>query len=370
LVAGKRSHQLYILNCSYVLYWYNPCVTTIVAIDLETTGLDPKKDAIIEIGAVRFNGAQIEAEWSTLVNPGRPIPPFITQLTGIHDEDVMRQPFLQEVYPDLLDFVGETPVLGHNVRFDLGFLKQRGGLLRNQAIDTYELAAVLLPTYERYNLGALSEALGIVLPEAHRALDDARATREVYLELCKMTEQLPVALLAEIVQMAEPLEWMGLLPFREALRQLSGKPLPARRVADSGGELGPLFRQGKARRQAALQPKETLEPLDIEEAAALIERGDLHQYHQPAGPADQQGYSRPAGCSWHRYPGYRVKRPGQLPVPAPAGKPAPARPGDGGRNESAGQSAGLAAGHRDRRSRRDQPEWPIRARSLAADLSR
>jgi ATP-dependent DNA helicase DinG len=256
-------------------------VTTIVAIDIETTGLDPKKDAIIEIGAVRFTGNQIEAEWSTLVNPGRPIPPFITQLTGIHDEDVMRQPFLQEVYPDLLEFVGEVPVLGHNVRFDLGFLKQRGGLLRNPAIDTYELAAVLLPTYERYNLGALSEALGIVLPEAHRALDDARATREIYLQLCKMAEQLPVALLAEIVQMAEPLEWMGLHPFREALRQLSRKPLPARRVADSGGELGPLFRQGKARRQAALQPKETLEPLDIEEAAALIEHGGAFSRHFP-----------------------------------------------------------------------------------------
>ena len=98
-----------------------PCMPSIVAIDIETTGLDPQSDAIIEIGAVRFNGHRIEAEWTTLVNPGRPIPPFITQLTGITNEMVRNAPPIKAVIQDLADFVGDAPVIGHNVRFDLCF---------------------------------------------------------------------------------------------------------------------------------------------------------------------------------------------------------------------------------------------------------
>ena len=131
----------------------------IVAIDLETTGLDSERDEIIELAAVRFHGARVEAEWTILVRPRRAIPPEITRLTGISNEMVAHAPSLPEVIHDFEAFVGDAPVLGHNVNFDLSFLRRRGVLLHNQALDTYDLAAVLLPTAGRYNLGALGQAL-------------------------------------------------------------------------------------------------------------------------------------------------------------------------------------------------------------------
>ncbi len=82
---------------------------SIVAIDVETTGLDPRRDAIIEIGAVRFNEEGIQDEWRTFVNPGRPIPPFITQLTGIHNEDVVNAPSIKQIVAELAVFVEEDP---------------------------------------------------------------------------------------------------------------------------------------------------------------------------------------------------------------------------------------------------------------------
>ena len=116
---------------------------SLVSIDIETTGLDSQADAIIEIAAVRFNGHRVEAEWSSLINPGRPIPPMITQLTGITNEMVRNAPPMRAILNDLADFVGAAPVVGHNVGFDLSFLQRYNILKLNQVVDTYELAAVL-----------------------------------------------------------------------------------------------------------------------------------------------------------------------------------------------------------------------------------
>ncbi len=154
-----------------------------VALDIETTGLDPRSDAIIEIGVVRFNGRRIENEWSTLINPNRPIPPAITQLTGIKNEMVRNAPSIQSVLHTLQDFVGDSPVLGHNVAFDLGFLRRQRILQDNEAIDSYDLAAIILPTATRYNLGSIGQILGILIPNSHRALDDARLAHAVYSRL-------------------------------------------------------------------------------------------------------------------------------------------------------------------------------------------
>ncbi len=114
---------------------------------------------------------------------------------------------------------GDAPILGHNVRFDLSFLRKYGVLTRNTSLDTYEMAAVLMPNAGRYNLGALAQALGVPLPATHRALDDARATRGVFLRLYEEALALPLPLLAEIVHLAEGLEWGGTWPFRMALRE-------------------------------------------------------------------------------------------------------------------------------------------------------
>ncbi len=252
-----------------------------VSIDIETTGLDSQKDAIIEVGAVRFRDNVVEDEWTTLINPGRPIPSFITGLTGIADEMVVQAPRLQEVYADLLEFVADSPVVGHNIGFDLSFLRRRGGFQDNQAIDTYEMAAIILPTAERYNLGALAEILSISLPATHRALDDARVTHIVFRQLYEIAQQMPVDLLSEIVRMSESLAWAGNLPFRMAMRAAARQPIKAKKGFHTP-VLGPLFEREHSRLQATLKPKEIPDPLDIEETAALLEHGGAFSKHFPS----------------------------------------------------------------------------------------
>ena len=149
-------------------------MTSIVAIDLETTGLDPKTDVIIEIGAIRFNDDKIEDEFSTLINPGRAISPFITKLTGINNSMVRNAPIIEEIMPGLENFVGDLPILGHNVKFDVSFLNQIGLFKTNDTLDTYDMASVLLPQAGRYNLGALGQLMNIPFKATHRALDDAK----------------------------------------------------------------------------------------------------------------------------------------------------------------------------------------------------
>ncbi|MCC6260402.1 MAG: 3'-5' exonuclease, partial [Anaerolineales bacterium] len=139
-------------------------MTTIVSVDIETTGLDESREAIIEIAAVKFNGRRIEAEFNTLVNPGKSIPDFITGLTGIDNAMVRQAPRLQDIAHELTSFIGDAPILGHNVKFDIGFLRKAGLFQYQQTLDTYELASVLMPTASRYNLGALGQQLNILLP--------------------------------------------------------------------------------------------------------------------------------------------------------------------------------------------------------------
>src|SRR3972149_3823350 len=148
----------------------------IVALDLETTGLDPAPATVIETGAVRFHGPRVEAEWSSLVNPGRPLPPYITQLTGITDAMLSSAPRLSRVLPELIEFVADLPLLGHNVGFDLRFLDRYTPFRQNQSMDTYDLASVILPTAGRYRLASLAQALGVVPRTVHRALEEARTT--------------------------------------------------------------------------------------------------------------------------------------------------------------------------------------------------
>jgi DNA polymerase-3 subunit epsilon/ATP-dependent DNA helicase DinG len=245
-------------------------MSSMVAIDIETTGLDPQKDAIIEIAAVRFSGRRVEAEWNHLINPNRPIPPLITQLTGINNEMVRNAPPIRAVVQELADFVGDDPVVGHNVRFDISFLQKQNILRFNRPVDTYELAAIVLPGNSRYNLGTLGKTLGIMIPNSHRALDDARLAHAVLIGLYQKVLDLPIELLAEIVRLSEPLEWDGSLMFNQALREKGRMPVEARQAHEE--DFGELF-GGGVPAYPPLVPVETLVPLDADELAAKIEHG-------------------------------------------------------------------------------------------------
>jgi DNA polymerase-3 subunit epsilon/ATP-dependent DNA helicase DinG len=255
-------------------------MTSIVALDIETTGLNPDGDAITEIGAVKFNHRRIEDEWHSLINPGRRIPPMITQLTGITNAMVRGAPMIHDVLDELDAFVGDLPVLGHNVRFDLGFLRKQGVLKHNDPLDTYDMASVLMPTAGRYNLGALAQSLGILLPATHRALDDARVTHAIYLKMYDEARNLPLDLLAEIVRLGDNVpNWDGYGLFFEVLRARSKETMSGKRVGRSS--LGPIFDGNPPRDAEPLFPVDNPSPLDVEEVVSILEYGGAFSKHLP-----------------------------------------------------------------------------------------
>lgn len=245
----------------------------IVAFDLETTGLDPTHDKIIEIGAVKFDGGEVLETYQTLINPQRLISPEITQITSITNAMVRDAPMIEEVRDEFADFLGDAPLLGHNVQFDLSFLRSNGFKLLNPEIDSYDLASVLLPSASRYNLGSLVEILGVDGDElqAHRALDDARMTRRIFMHFAKIAHDLPVELIKEIVEQGKGINWGGKWFFEQVFRTRIKEPIKARTVrqVDYGALFGSLDELSKP----PLKPKATFEELDDEEVAAHLEPG-------------------------------------------------------------------------------------------------
>ena len=154
-----------------------------VCVDLETTGLIPKTNHIIEIGAVKVREGRVVDTYATLVNPGRKLEQRIIDLTGIRDEDLAGAPSIGEVLPDFLAFEGDLPLLGHSVLFDYSFLKKEAVNLKlsfeRQGVDTLQISRKYLQTLPSRSLGVLCEYYRIV-HNAHRALGDACATVRLY----------------------------------------------------------------------------------------------------------------------------------------------------------------------------------------------
>ena len=245
---------------------------TYVALDLETTGLNPDKDAVIEVGAVKFRDGEIVEEFTTLVNPGRPIPPEITMLTGITDRDVLAAPPFERIEAPLLRFVGQAPVVGHNVSFDLGFMRAHGLLAGNIGLDTWELATILLPSQPGYSLGALAERFGLVLANAHRALDDARATGWLFELLCADAGRLPRAVLMEIVRLAYGSDWPLAEVFGAALMAAGVGRVPRDELPlDQLAPDSVLFAPWRA--AEPLAPREHPDLVDATELAAMLKPG-------------------------------------------------------------------------------------------------
>ncbi len=178
-----------------------------VALDLETTGLDADRDKIIQVGAVKFQGDRVIDTFNTFVNPGRAIPDFVQRLTGIRPDQVSRAPFFSSVSQGLETFLETHPIVGHNVSFDLRFLDTHGLKLANPGYDTWDLASVFLPRTTEYSLGALARQFGLIHKHAHQALDDADATRQLFVTLLRQAAELHPALLAYIRSLAARSHW-------------------------------------------------------------------------------------------------------------------------------------------------------------------
>jgi ATP-dependent DNA helicase DinG len=243
----------------------------LVAVDLETTGLDSARDEIIEIGAVRTRDGEILDEFTTLINPGRTIPAPITHLTGIRGEDVLDAPGIQTVLPQLSAFVGNAALLGHNITFDASFLYRHGILRSNARVDTYEMAAVLLPRAPRYSLTSLSTIIGADIESAHRAVFDARATVRLYWLLWQKLLDLPYPTLREIAEAAQELAWDARAPIEAALRE---------RAAENSADIQPTttFFRADPVEHKPLRANDVREPVDPAEVAEMFsENGPFAQ---------------------------------------------------------------------------------------------
>jgi len=263
-------------------------MTTIVSIDIETTGLDENREAIIEVAAVKFSNRRVESEFKTLINPGKHIPDFITGLTGIEDKMVREAPRLRDIAHELTAFVGDSPILGHNVKFDIGFLRKAGLFQFNQTIDTYELASVLMPTASRYNLGSLGQQLSIPLPATHRALDDARVTQACYVRLLDMARELPLETLQEIVELSNFVDWDAGWVFEQAL-QLRAKDGIQPKTTRRATSLSKPKPDSAARNFSSIEKNEEPSALDPEEIASVLEYGGpFSQYFESYEQRPQQ----------------------------------------------------------------------------------
>ncbi len=177
-----------------------------IVFDIETTGLSPETETITEIGGVKVMGGEIVNTFSRLVNPNRPIPPQITELTGISDEMVKDAPAIDVVLPEFLDFCGakndvRSIVVAHNARFDTGFIRAEVERLNAKleegqkkydfdypVEDTLDLSKELFPDEKSHKLDLVCERLGVSLENHHRALDDATATAEAYIKMRKIRD--------------------------------------------------------------------------------------------------------------------------------------------------------------------------------------
>lgn len=254
----------------------------LVAIDLETTGLDADAQ-IIEIGAAKFRDGEVLETFSTLVNPGMALPQRASDITGIKQDDLIGAPKIAEVLPRLTEFVGESPVIGHNVDFDLRYLHRHGALISNLALDTYELASVLLPSAPRYNLNALTQLFNITTEGTlHRALTDTVACGRLYWALWqKLIVEIPINVLREIATLAQPHPWRGKLPIEAALEE---------RVKETSHNSDIIIQAMQTQSQfaaAPLTPADSLSPISVETTTPIantFNQGGMLLLEAPAMP--------------------------------------------------------------------------------------
>ncbi len=158
-----------------------------LAIDIETTGLSPIKDRIIEVAAIRYVNGQPRDRFEGLINPGCPLPERITELTGITDDMLANARTEREVIEEFISFAGEDVLLGHNISFDYSFIKTAAEKLKisfeRQGIDTLYLSRILKADLEKKSLEAMCEHYQIIRECSHRALEDAIAAAALYQKL-------------------------------------------------------------------------------------------------------------------------------------------------------------------------------------------
>ena len=181
--------------------------TTYCVLDLETTGFSFRTEKITEVGIMKIKNGEILDKFSCFVNPEKPIPERVIEVTNITDDMVKDAETIDKVMPKILEFVGDSVLVAHNADFDIGFLKynakQLGLTLDNTYIDTLRLSKDLFPDFKKYKLGLIAEKLGIKVEVAHRALDDVDTTVKVFNIMLDMLKEKGAKTVDEIDEVAD-----------------------------------------------------------------------------------------------------------------------------------------------------------------------
>ncbi|MDM7998729.1 MAG: helicase C-terminal domain-containing protein [Dehalococcoidia bacterium] len=242
----------------------------LVSLDLETTGLSQQDDAIMEIGAVKFQGDREIETFDTLVNPHRPLSYRIHMLTGISQAELDSAPDFSEVAGRLAAFIGHHPIVGQNINFDLEFLRAQGLNFDNTVHDILDVASVLLPELQDYTLGSLAMELGVSSPVQHRALADAITVKGVLLALVRRASALDLPTLAEINRLAASSSWSWRPLFLDLERAKVSKTSLWERQAWAG-DYTP--RPASVPDRKPLRPEEVIRPLDLKWLTAFLSDG-------------------------------------------------------------------------------------------------
>ena len=172
-----------VLSSGYLPHIQEGTMNSYVSLDLETTGLNPKLDKIIEIGAVKVINGEVVDNFSEFLRPGRKLEEKTIELTGITEEDLCNAPEAAQVIPRLLEFCEDLPLVGHRILFDYSFVKHAavnlGLSFEKEGVDTLKISRACHPEFESKKLCAMCEHYGIPL-QAHRAYNDAQATAKLF----------------------------------------------------------------------------------------------------------------------------------------------------------------------------------------------
>ena len=196
-----------------------------VIIDTETTGLRPGSHRVIEVAGVRIRGGEVLGSYSSLLNPGVRVPPFIAQFTGITSDMLIPAPASHEALPDFLSFIEGAVVVGHNVGFDIGFLSYEAQLLGQSfpidGLDTIPLARRFVPGLKRFKLDHVAERLKIPTAQRHRALGDAKVTAAIFIKLLELAGKQGITMLGQLRRRLQlPVAWSGDITTITSTRQL------------------------------------------------------------------------------------------------------------------------------------------------------
>ncbi len=197
-----------------------------IALDFETTGIDSVNDRIIEVAAIRFVDGKAGDKFVRLINPGRAIPDFITNITNISNEMVKDAPFEEDIVKELFNFIGTSPIIAHNTPFDLAFLRELAkrhniNFIEPDLYDSLPLARTFLYHLSAFNLGVVSEYYGLSAEGSHRAEKDTENCGIVFLKLVEEAASYPLHVISKILALLKSTELPNKMLFVNIANELT-----------------------------------------------------------------------------------------------------------------------------------------------------